>query len=103
VFQRTWTVLAKIQRKYDSLGKICEEMRCNVKNSLTGNERSETNCDGLSKSVSVISLERNMAIPYGVSAQESRSSSVWMDRQPHRTQISSSSLEMPENSSDAMG
>jgi hypothetical protein len=34
MFQRKWAVLARIERKYDRLGNICEEMRRHVKDSL---------------------------------------------------------------------
>jgi hypothetical protein len=102
MFQRKWTLLAGIERAYDSLGNICEEMRRHIKDSLTRSERFETNIDGSSKPMNVISFQCHMAIQCGVSGQESSPSSVWMGRQPHRAQVSYCSLAMPKNLSQLM-
>jgi hypothetical protein len=80
--------LARIERKYSSLGDIYEEMRSHVKDSLTRSEKSKANSDESSHPTSVISFQRDTTIKYGVSTQGSGPSSAWMDRQPHRTQVS---------------
>jgi hypothetical protein len=96
-------VLAGIERKYDNLGKICEEVRRHVTDSLPRSEKFEINCDGSPKPARVISFQRDTAIQYSVWAPENNLRSAWMDRQPDRTQVSYCSLVIPKNSSDAMG
>jgi hypothetical protein len=103
IFQRKRTVQGIIENKYDGLATISNEMRCHVKDSLTRNEKFETICGGSSKSASIISFQHNTVIQYGVSVRESSPCSAWMDRQLHRTYVSSGSLVMLKNSSDAMG